>query len=286
MNKRITRPALAIAAIAAFFALSSPAFAEGHGGGFAGGGHPGAGHVGGGYSGGGRVGGGYSGGGQMHGGFNGGVRPGGSFNRGARAVGGYGAGGRYSASQFGGAGRIAGARYPGSHFGGASSIPRGIGYGGHPRTWGGGYFHGGYWPRAYFHSGFVRFFPILPAFYSTFWFGGVPYYYWDDAYYTWNSADNGYVATDPPPVSDNSASPTGSADSPQAGGASKIYAYPKNGQTDDQAATDRFQCHQWAVSQTGFDPSSGSGQPASANASSDYRRATVACLDARGYSAN
>ncbi len=56
MNKRITRPALAIAAIAAFFALSSPAFAEGHGGGFAGGGHPGAGHVGGGYSGGGRVG--------------------------------------------------------------------------------------------------------------------------------------------------------------------------------------------------------------------------------------
>jgi hypothetical protein len=90
------------------------------------------------------------------------------------------------------------------------------------------------------------------------------------------------VATDPPPVTDSSAS----AGSPQTPGSSNIYAYPKNGQTDAQAATDRFECHQWAVSQTGFDPSNGSDQPASANAPSDYRRAMIACLDARGYSAN
>jgi hypothetical protein len=68
-------------------------------------------------------------------------------------------------------------RYPTSHFGGPGSISRGIAYGGHPRAWGGGYYRGGYWPRAYFHRGFVGFFPVLPAFYSTYWFGGVPYSY-------------------------------------------------------------------------------------------------------------
>lgn len=35
---------------------------------------------------------------------------------------------------------------------------------------------------------------------------------------------------------------------------STIYAYPNAGQSADQQARDRFECHQWAVSQTGFDP--------------------------------
>ena len=32
------------------------------------------------------------------------------------------------------------------------------------------------------------------------------------------------------------------------------FAYPNGGQSQEQQASDRFQCHQWAVSQTGFDP--------------------------------
>jgi len=32
------------------------------------------------------------------------------------------------------------------------------------------------------------------------------------------------------------------------------FAYPNGGQSQEQQANDRFQCHQWAVSQTGFDP--------------------------------
>lgn len=32
------------------------------------------------------------------------------------------------------------------------------------------------------------------------------------------------------------------------------FAYPNGGQSQEQQAQDRFQCHQWAVSQTGFDP--------------------------------
>ena len=38
----------------------------------------------------------------------------------------------------------------------------------------------------------------------------------------------------------------------QQGGA---FAYPRAGQSEQQQSKDRYECHQWAVSQTGFDPS-------------------------------
>jgi hypothetical protein len=33
-----------------------------------------------------------------------------------------------------------------------------------------------------------------------------------------------------------------------------LYIYPKNGQSDEQQKKDRYECHMWAVQQTGFDP--------------------------------
>jgi hypothetical protein len=33
-----------------------------------------------------------------------------------------------------------------------------------------------------------------------------------------------------------------------------VAAYPRNGQSDYQQRRDRFECHNWAVSQSGFDP--------------------------------
>jgi hypothetical protein len=36
----------------------------------------------------------------------------------------------------------------------------------------------------------------------------------------------------------------------------QIYAYPTNGQTAEQQDRDRYDCYQWAIQQTGFDPSS------------------------------
>ena len=177
-------------------------------------------------------------------------------------------------------------RYNDRNFAGRASFNRpvhGIGYGGRPRYWAGGNYHGSYWPRSYYHSGFVRFVPILPAFYSTFWFGGLPYYYWDNTYYTWSAPDYGYVATDPPPaVSDDSSDNSGSA---QSGDTSSLYIYPKNGQSEEQTSTDRYECHQWAASQTGFDPTNGTNQSEGSSGPADYRRAMSACLDARGYSA-
>ena len=69
---------------------------------------------------------------------------------------------------------------------------------------------------------------------------------------------------------------------PAAAGAG-IIAYPRNGQNDQQQSTDKFQCHNWAKGQTGFDPTNQSSSGASGGARENYGRAMAACLDARGY---
>src|SRR5215467_5341962 len=36
--------------------------------------------------------------------------------------------------------------------------------------------------------------------------------------------------------------------------AEQLFIYPQRGQSQQQQQQDRFECHQWAVQQTGFDP--------------------------------
>jgi hypothetical protein len=279
--------------------------------GFGGGGHSSGG--GGGHSSGGG-GGHFSGGGGGHfgGGFSGGHAMGGPHFSG---------GGHY----FGGGGRVVG----GAHFaapsrfaaprlavhGGIHSVAPGVvhpGYPGHPgtayapgtaywhggHTWYGGYWNGVYWPHVWYYPGYAWWLPVLPVGYATFWWGGVPYYYWNNVYYVWNPGYNGYIVTDPPPVATDSAD--ASADqyeqtpppatytdqaappAPGGGSAADLYLYPRNGQSEAQQQNDRYECHSWAAGQTGFDPTRSA--PQSGN-EADYRRAMVACLDARGYSA-
>ena len=74
--------------------------------------------------------------------------------------------------------------------------------------------------------------------------------------------------------------PPSAVSAPQASG---IIAYPKNGQSDQQLATDKYECHTWAKGQTGFDPTSQSSSGASPNVRSAYNRAIAACLEGRGY---
>ncbi|MGC1457249.1 MAG: hypothetical protein WA825_03115 [Steroidobacteraceae bacterium] len=277
---------------AALLVGSSAVFAEPHGGGFGGGSH---------FSGGGGAhfsgGGGahFSGGGGAH--FSAGGHVGApqmNVNRGS-------VGGHYSAAQHyyapaGGhiAGRVGGAYTYGHGYG-----YRG-GYGYRP-AWGGGYWHGGFWPAAYYGWSYPLYLGFLPAVYATYWWGGIPYYYVDNVYYTWNAADNGYVAADPPPAADGYSDDVNAADAagPAAGNAAAdnappdvaqgaqsnlgIIAYPRNGQSEQQQSTDKFQCHTWAKGQAGFDPSSQSSSNASAAARSAYGRAMSACLEARGY---
>ena len=289
MNRQLIRAGSIAAALAAL-CVSAPVLADGHG------------HGGGGASTGAR--GGYS---MAHGaappgGRIGGMAPSRSAGFGGpRAIGpmargggpvvaapggryGYSPGRVYSSPRFNNG---SGFRPANPNFAGRAGFNRpayGAAFRGQRRYWAGGNFHGTYWPRSYYHSGFAWFVPVLPAFYSTFWFGGLPYYYWDDTYYTWSQPDYGYVATDPPPAVGNDSADSGSAQV-QSSDSSSLYVYPRNGQSEEQTSTDRYECHQWAAGQTGFDPTKGVDQSAASSGPADYRRAMSACLDARGYSA-
>jgi hypothetical protein len=122
------------------------------------------------------------------------------------------------------------------------------------------------------------FVPVLPPYYTTVWFGGLPYYYANDTYYTWRDADQGYQVVDPPGAATATTEPPATPD---------IYMYPRNGQSDDQQSKDRYECHRWAADQTGFDPTRVSGGVAptdSRGKREDYFRAMGACLEGRGYS--
>jgi len=152
------------------------------------------------------------------------------------------------------------------------------------------YYSGGVWyaPRG---PGFVVvgapigcFVPFLPPFYTTLWIGGFPYYYANETYYSWDASQNGYEVAAPP----NDQGATTEAPQPPPPQGDQLFVYPQNGQSAEQQATDKYECHKWASSQTGFDPTQASGgvpanQPGSQRA--DYQRAMSACLQGRGYSA-
>lgn len=124
------------------------------------------------------------------------------------------------------------------------------------------------------------FVPLLPSYYSTIWWAGVPYYYANDTYYTWNGQQDEYQVVDPPPGIDSGAT----TDAPPS---DQIFVYPRNGQSADQQARDRYECHRSAADQTGYDPTVSGGGVSAAAASgkrSDYLRGQASCLDARGYS--
>jgi hypothetical protein len=152
------------------------------------------------------------------------------------------------------------------------------------------YFSGGIWyePRG---AGFVVVTPppgivvsVLPPYYSTVWFGGNPYYYADNVYYAWQPDQNGYAVVDPP---DNADQPMPPPQSPQAA-PDDLMVYPKNGQSKEQQAADQFECHRWAKSQTGFDPTlpGGGVQGDVDRIRNSYNRAMSACLQGRGYQVN
>ena len=120
--------------------------------------------------------------------------------------------------------------------------------------------------------------PVLPPFYTTIWVDSVPYYYANGVYYVWRPAQRVYVVTDPSLDS----AVVEEQEKPQ-----ELFIYPKQGQSEQRQASDRYQCHSWAVEQTGFDPTRAGGDVPDAeyyDKRSDYQRAMKACLEARGYS--
>ncbi len=144
------------------------------------------------------------------------------------------------------------------------------------------YFHDGAWFRAHSGGHFVVVAPpiglfvnFLPPYYATVWVRGVPYYYANNIYYS-HYAD-GYRVVEPP--EENAVSQTPPP-------ADQLFIYPRHGQNEKQQADDRYQCHVWAVDQTGFDPTrpqTGSSTEQRNDKHADYQRALAACLDGRGY---
>jgi hypothetical protein len=148
--------------------------------------------------------------------------------------------------------------------------------------WGGGFY--GPWAWGLGGLGLGLYFGSLPYYYSTYWWGGVPYYYADNNYYVWNGGVGQYQTVAPPAeVLSQAGAQAGAQTGGSAAGPSDLIAYPKNGQSQDQLGKDKFECHRWAVNQTGFDPTQFGGGAAPGRRS-DYFRAQTACLEGRGYS--
>jgi hypothetical protein len=120
---------------------------------------------------------------------------------------------------------------------------------------------------------------VLPRFCTTVLLGGVPYYYANETYYSWNGDQQKYEVVAPPAGID-----WASTGQPAPDG--QLFVYPKNGATDAQQASDRYECDVSAADKTGFDPTQEDGgvSPDAAPAKqADYFRAETACLQVRGY---
>jgi hypothetical protein len=140
------------------------------------------------------------------------------------------------------------------------------------------YYAGGYWYRPWGTSfqivtaPYGLFVSTLPPYYSTFWYGTSRYYFADSTYYLYDDIRRGYVVAQ---------SPYGDEELPaDAAMDEQLYVYPAQGQSEQQTADDRYECHRWAVDQSGFDPVESDYNAASRE---EYQRAERACLIGRGY---
>ena len=142
------------------------------------------------------------------------------------------------------------------------------------------YNYGGHWYRPYgsryvvVGAPFGLFVNYLPGYYSSFWFGSTRYFYADDTYYTYEPERRGYVVTRSPYGDDRDEDSSQDQDE-------DLFVYPAKGQSEQQQADDRYDCHRWSADQTHYDPVDSSYD---ADKRADYLRAMTACLTGRGYS--
>jgi hypothetical protein len=153
--------------------------------------------------------------------------------------------------------------YGGGHGGGYGGGHSGGYGGGH----GGGY--GGWWvPWAILGGAALA----APYYYS-------PYYapYYSPYYYA------------PPPVIIREQPPVNVQPAPSLPPLSseRLFAYPRENQSEERQVKDRNECQSWAASQTGYEPTkSPAGDMPEAQRNqirADYQRAQSACLEGRGY---
>ena len=112
----------------------------------------------------------------------------------------------------------------------------------------------------------------LPDYAREVWIGGSLLFLAAGSYYAYQEATQDYVVVEPPLQQPSQ---------PQAQGYD-VEAYPANGQSPQQVQQDGYQCSQYAVQQSGFDPRTATYQPAPEVVQA-YRQAQGNCLSSRGY---
>lgn len=115
----------------------------------------------------------------------------------------------------------------------------------------------------------------LPNYAKELWIGSALYFVAAGTYYLWNADRREYVVVEPPPAVQQA----------PVGVSYDVIAYPARGQSPELQSRDRYECHTWAVGQSGFDPAAATQAPPPGVADT-YRRALGACLNGRGYSVN
>jgi hypothetical protein len=144
------------------------------------------------------------------------------------------------------------------------------------------YTYGGRWYQPYGSSyiaigaPYGLFVSSLPGYSSSFYYGNSRYYYYDDTYYMYEPARRGYVVTRSP-YNDDVDDDYYYDDALD----EDMYVYPSRGQSEQQQADDRYECHRWAVSETDYDPID---DDYDRDLRAEYVRAMTACLTGRGYS--
>ncbi len=117
---------------------------------------------------------------------------------------------------------------------------------------------------------------ILPIGFSRIHLGSHRYFYANSVYYSYVPATKNYIVV---------AKPAG-ADAAVASGivaGSELDVYPENNQSEEKLDQDQFECHEWAMEQSGFDPLSSASQE---DYLTDYHAELSSCLSSRGYEVN
>jgi hypothetical protein len=111
--------------------------------------------------------------------------------------------------------------------------------------------------------------PGLSSGYVTFGVGPNRYYYLSGIYY--RHAPGGYVVVQKPDKAETVLASKGS---------DKLIIYPAIGQSLQQKKRDKYDCHEWATGESGFDPTDADADHL---LQADYKRAMSACLEGKGY---
>ncbi|WP_339498524.1 DUF6515 family protein [Pseudomonas silesiensis] len=143
------------------------------------------------------------------------------------------------------------------------------------------FYSGGYW----YHPQGPRYVVVqpprgirvsyLPDYAREVWIGGALLFLAAGSYYAYQESTQDYVVVEPPVQPQ-----------PQpVGNGYDVEAYPANGQSPERVNQDGYECYQYAVQQSGFNPRTATYQP-DPSVVQDYRQAQGNCLSSRGYQVN